>query len=355
MGKTCGSGAPKRYRQKYCRAACQTDSRQFIARKTREWRLEVFMSVQSASRRMAFYAVNIFMDILPYRLHHWRAKQFLRDLEQRPLTAAEKARLSCYNKLDSEFCLSNGVTNDAISSKRTYYYYDLKYYAKCFSPKDKLAYVFGDLTRVPDQPSIVKSRPVAGDNRNSVLMKLDQLRHYDLIRDPIAFKDKKPKAVWRGALNNLKRKTLVALHSGKDYCDVATTIGASNSKTSAVNFLSREEHLRFRYIISIEGRDVATNLKWIMASNSLCIMPAPVYETWFAESMLIPGVHYALVKDDFSDLEDVITYFEANPEKAQAVIANANAYVAQFRNQRREDILSYLVLDKYLRLARPAD
>lgn len=37
--------------------------------------------------------------------------------------------------------------------------------------------------------------------------------------------------------------------------------------------MSVEDQKRYRYIVSLEGYDVATNLKWIMNSNSLCLMP----------------------------------------------------------------------------------
>ncbi|MDE4959522.1 glycosyl transferase family 90, partial [Francisella tularensis subsp. holarctica] len=57
-------------------------------------------------------------------------------------------------------------------------------------------------------------------------------------------------------------------------------------------FLSIQDQIKYKYIVSIEGYDVATNLKWIMNSNSLCFMNKPKYETWFMEGTLIPNHHY---------------------------------------------------------------
>jgi hypothetical protein len=102
-----------------------------------------------------------------------------------------------------------------------------------------------------------------------------------------------------------------------------------------------------RYILSIEGNDVATNLKWIMASESLCVMPRPRYETWFMEGQLVPGVHYAEVRSDFADLEETIAHYERNEDEARAIIENANRHVAQFGDPRTEGLLSLLVLQKY--------
>ena len=314
------------------------------------------MALHNVARRLAYYAINGVLDAMPHRLHQWRKKQFLAELERRPLSQSEQARLDSYNKLECEFTLAKGVSISAISRRRTFYYFDLKHYANCFNQKEKLRYVFGDVTAIPDEPAIVKSRPTYGDNRNSVIMKLDRLRHYDFLRDPYSTAQKRPMAVWRGVMNNVARSALIEGHAGKPYCDVADIGAPRQGKPRKMeNFMSREGQLRFRYIISIEGNDVATNLKWIMASNSLCIMPEPKFETWYAEGMLVPGVHYARVSDDFSDLKNVIDHYEANPKEAEAIIGNAHAYVAQFRDRRREDLLSYLVLEKYLRLARPVN
>ncbi len=66
--------------------------------------------------------------------------------------------------------------------------------------------------------------------------------------------------------------------------------------------MSLYDHLHYRYIMALEGNDVATNLKWIMSSNSIAVMPRPTCETWFMEGRLIPNYHYIEIADDFHDL-----------------------------------------------------
>ncbi|ENT7385234.1 hypothetical protein ACXLUW_000800 [Campylobacter coli] len=39
------------------------------------------------------------------------------------------------------------------------------------------------------------------------------------------------------------------------------------------NFLSKKEQMKYKFIISLEGNDVASNLKWEMNSNSLVLAP----------------------------------------------------------------------------------
>ena len=113
--------------------------------------------------------------------------------------------------------------------------------------------------------------------------------------------------------------------------------------------ISMYDHLNYKFILAIEGYDVATNLKWIMSSNSLAVMPRPTYETWFMEGTLIPGYHYVEIRPDYSDLEERMRYYIEHPDEAEAIIAHAHEYVAQFRDRRREKIISLLVLQNYFR------
>ena len=78
-------------------------------------------------------------------------------------------------------------------------------------------------------------------------------------------------------------------------------------------------------------------------------MPRPKYETWFMEGRLIPNYHYIQIKDDYSDLEERLTYYINHPDEAAAIIEHAHEWVDQFRDSGRETIISLLVLDKYFR------
>ena len=114
--------------------------------------------------------------------------------------------------------------------------------------------------------------------------------------------------------------------------------------------ISLWEHLKYKFVMTLEGNDVASNLKWVMSSNSLAVMPRPKYETWFMEGTLVPGYHYVEIRDDFSDLPEKMAYYAAHPEEAERIAAHAHEYIAQFRNKRRERIISLLVLEKYFRM-----
>jgi hypothetical protein len=97
----------------------------------------------------------------------------------------------------------------------------------------------------------------------------------------------------------------------------------------------------------IEGVDVATNLKWVMSSNSIAVMTKPKIESWFMEKQLIANYHYIEIKDDYSDLEEKLTYYINNLDECLRIIKNANTYVNQFKDSKREKLISLLVLEKY--------
>jgi len=229
---------------------------------------------------------------------------------------------------------------------KSFYYYDMKEHARYFPTSLRLNYEFGDVRTVPDFAMFVKSRPIHKINYNSLIMKLEKFRHFYFPNDVNRFEDKRPVAVWRGGEHNTKRVELMSRYRGHRLCDIGYThVPPSDHRHSA--FLRPTEQMAYKYIISIEGNDVATNLKWILASNSLCIMPAPVYETWFMEGRLQPDEHYVRVADDFEDLEDKILYYERHPAEAREIVRNANRHVAQFLDEPLEQLVSLLVMYKY--------
>ena len=296
--------------------------------------------------RVAYYARNFARDISPQFLFRKRLEPLLKRAAAYDPDYLS-TRVNYYNKLRSGSRLSDGTgaVND-ISFDRSFYYYDLKEHARYFPRHLRFHYLFGDVTIVPDVPCIVKSRPIGEHNRNSAIMKLGKLRHFFIPPDTTSFDDKKPLVVWRGSNNNPKRVELIRHWHGHGLCDIGLT-NVPGDDPRRGSFLNPAEQMAYKYIISIEGFDVATNLKWIMASNSLCLMPDSVYETWFMEGRLEAGRHFVRVADDFADLEDKIHHYEKHPEEAREIIRNANAYVAQFLDAEREQLLSLLVLYKY--------
>lgn len=222
------------------------------------------------------------------------------------------------------------------------YFFDAYEYIRFFPKHLRWAYNPGDVFYLFPVPEITKSRPIAPDdgNRNNILLNLDKVRHFTWIYDPFKWEEKECRILFRGDIRNKPRR-IKFLEMWKDHplCDLAS-----------VGNMSIYEHLRYRYIMSLEGNDVASNLKWVMSSNSVAIMPRPTCETWYMEGELIPNYHYIEIASDYHDLIDRIMYYEAHPEEAKAIIQHAHDWVKQFRNKKRERLISLMVLDKYFNL-----
>jgi len=240
-----------------------------------------------------------------------------------------------------------------ISFEHGVYSLDLMEYTRFFPQDYKIAYMFGDVTSVPAIPSVTKSRPVF-NNDNSVLMKFDKVRHFYFIDKDISYREKKNKLVWRGAVIQPHRvKFMEKFFNKSNLIDV----GDFNKGPNAVNdkwrvpFMSINEQLQYKFILSIEGNDVATSTKWIMSSNSLLFMTKPKFETWLMEGELIPNHHYVLVNDDYSNLEEKINYYIENTDEAEQIIQNANNFIVQFKSSKSEDWLQLKILQRYFKFS----
>ena len=72
-------------------------------------------------------------------------------------------------------------------------------------------------------------------------------------------------------------------------------------------------------MISVEGNDVATNLKWALLSRSVVLMPHPQIETFFGEGLLQPYQHYIPLNVNTSNLVDQIQMCEKRTDKCQSI------------------------------------
>lgn len=261
-------------------------------------------------------------------------------------------RVHYYNKMESSVgrlprLRLGDLSYSATSRNEQLYYIDFMKHAQAFGKDFRVSPLFGDITHVPNMPSLVKSRPISENNANSVVMPLDVLRHFHFPPDALRWEDKRPAAVWRGMLNCQERRArLVALYRESKFHDIAD-IKHPPRMRNPKGWLTIKDQLKYRYVLSLEGNDVATNLKWIMASNSVALSPKLEYETWFMEGLLRPGVHYIQLRNDLTDLDDKIEWCENNPEKVKQIVLNANSWVHRFQNRHIEALTAALVLKKY--------
>lgn len=259
-------------------------------------------------------------------------------------------RVEYYNKLDKHFDASTiKTTLKDLSKPKTpkAYYFDTTEFSQHF-PKDlKISFAFGDINTILDIPSITKSRPILGNHKNNVLLNLDKARHFVRVKDDKKFNQKKDLLIGRAAVTQKHRIDFYNQYFKNPICD----LGQINENGGNSNWIkpkcSIEQHLDYKFILSLEGNDVATNLKWIMSSNSIAVSPPLKMETWYMEGTLKPDEHFIGINENYDNLEDKIQYYLDHEKETKEIITNAKMYRSQFDDKNVEKLTSLLTLKKY--------
>lgn len=232
----------------------------------------------------------------------------------------------------------------------TVYYFDQHDVVRWFPKRLRWNFCPGDVYFTPAVPTVVKSRLLAGDNANAVLLKLDKLRHFMFVKDEKQFREKLNWAIFRGKIRQSRLRTAFLEkffnHPLFDCGVVGRNEGCPDEWMKAKKTI--REHLDYKFVVALEGNDVASNLKWVMSSNSLAVMTRPTCETWFMEGTLRPGYHYVEIAEDFSDAEEKLIHYIEHPEEAEEILRHAHEYVAQFLDEEREELLQLMVMERYL-------
>lgn len=272
--------------------------------------------------------------------------------------ASQRADYSYMRERVDYYCKLNGFTRlpptlptlaEHHPTHPKVYFFDTHEYTRFFPQQYQWGFRPGDVTFVPEVPSIVKSRPLTQDNQNSVVMKLDKIRHFIFLHDSLDYQKKEDRLIFMGKVPGKPIRedfmNRFRLHPMIEAGDVSgdPSIPSEWSKPK----MTLSEHFKYKFILALEGIDVASNLKWVMNSNSIAVMPEPTCESWFMEGRLIPNYHYIRIEEDFSDLEDRLNYYLSHPMEAEQIIQHAHEYTQQFKDKRREKLISLMVLDKY--------
>jgi hypothetical protein len=307
------------------------------------------LSWKHKNNKVVYYANGYLRQLLPGSIIRSELEKKLSRVTDFDADYLSK-RVNYYNRLGDKAELPDSfadLSGFTLDRKNKTYYFDSYEYTRYFDKKLKAAFEFGDVTWVPVQPSIVKSRPVGGDNANSVLLNLDKIRHFTFVNDKKDFRKKKNLLVSRNHVTQPHRIRFLEMYIDHPMCDIGKINKDGGHDELLKEILTFDEQLDNKFILCLEGNDVASNLKWVMSSQSLAVMPRPKYETWFMEGSLIPDYHYVLINEDYSNLEERMEYFITHADEAQAVINNAHDYIRQFRIRSSEDLISLLVLEKY--------
>ncbi len=309
----------------------------------RGWR----STLSGRNPKAPYYVKCALASLVPGAFWRWRREGLLAELERHPL------REELYGRMEYACRLPEGagvetegtgappfaVGEERFPRRKHTYFYDARTVLRYFPEGLRYHLVPGDVTWVPDVPAFVKSRPVAegAANANSVLLRLNQLRHFVRVRDPYSWEEKDGTALFRGAVHlKPKRARLFERYFGAPGFDLGDTSRKTTREEWRAAPLPILAQLRHRYILCIEGNDVASCLKWVFASNSIAVMPRPEYETWFEEGRLEAGVHYVEVRKDYEDLPERLAECEARPDLCKAINRAEQEWAARFTDARTE-------------------
>ena len=184
------------------------------------------------------------------------------------------------------------------------------------------------------------------------------------------WKNKKPTAVFRGAStgcgvtiktnNRLKACYLSAItkpdENGIPYLDCGITkwnlrprkiegeeylktINISKLPFSLANRLSAQEQSQYKYILNIDGHVTAFRLSFELSFGSVILLVKSDWKIWYSD-MLKPYVHYVPVKEDLSDLIEVVKWCRKNDDKCMKIAENAFEFFNKYLS--KQGIFDYL-------------
>ncbi len=296
-------------------------------------------------------------NLLPRSFWNWRRRQLTRNWESRDDADYIRTRRDIYCrlnetvKLPDEKVVNLGDVNERNFQSR--YGLDAFSVLKYFPKQEKVIFCDGDVWENPVYPSLIKCRRLNGENENNaVILNLDSIRHWLDPKDNIPFKNKVPKLFFRGDIyNKPTRIKFFEQWADNPLFDLGDTTRSHPSKWHA-DFVTIPDHFNYQFILALEGFDMASSLQWIMASNCVPVMPKPTVEGWLMHSRLQPGVHYIEIAPDFSDAGEKIDYYVQHPEEAEKIAMESKKWAQQFRNKKREKLISILVVEKYLKFSK---
>ena len=266
----------------------------------------------------------------------------------------EKEEIS-YNKI--QLINNNMLFYDNYNYQIRHYVNDLR---KCFSESNIEKFVvfiaLGDIDIKMNQFCFTKSRPVDLTNNFNILLNLNIPRHWagleDVNRYDIPYNKKNNKIIWRGvSTGKYKRVTFVDKFQNTSNKNIDIKFSSLVQNVPNNNYIlhnmSIKDQLQSKFIISIEGNDVASNLKWILYSNSVVIMPKPTVSSWIMEDTLIPGIHYVEITRDCSDLEEKYNWCLNNLDECKKIADNGKKYIQQFLNINTEKEITKQLIEIY--------
>nr|XP_019013499.1 uncharacterized protein I206_01567 [Kwoniella pini CBS 10737]OCF52280.1 hypothetical protein I206_01567 [Kwoniella pini CBS 10737] len=155
--------------------------------------------------------------------------------------------------------------------------------------------------------------------------------------------------------NQLNKWLDAGLSGAPSQCDQAD--GSCDDMAREINFMGRvrkEDSLKYKYVIDVDGNGWSSRFRRLLSSNNV-VLKSTLFPEWFHE-MLIPWYHYVPIKLDYSDIHDVMAFFNGSPdgiirghdELAKEIARNGFDFVEnRWRLQDMQSFMFLLILEHW--------
>jgi hypothetical protein len=236
----------------------------------------------------------------------------------------------------------------------------------------KVLVATGDVTHGLPVPILCKARNIDAPGLN-VLIPLEYARHFGpalRVSDyDKPFREKRDSLVWRGAFTGPTKTAAFRRGQSREWVfDLAVRTAGNPIINTRISYVPPDrcgdpllehfeqwggesmtiaEQLDHKLLLSVEGNDVASGLKWMMASQSCVLMPEPTVESWFCETFLEPWEHYVPVRHDLGDVEEKVDWCLSHPLETGRIASQGSRFARKFFSATTEDRLFTQVLTWY--------
>jgi len=192
-----------------------------------------------------------------------------------------------------------------------------------------------------------KDPTFCGVAHDMIIWPLNKGRHFvpacDVPQVDIPWQEKISKLVYRG--NNLldvpkqipvemnaakQRRKAVYHHKFSSLVDAKFSDNCKHKDRKqgiCSKLTTKTQILKYKYILSIEGNDISSGLKWMLFSNSVVFLPPLTYESWAMESLLRQFVHYIPVHANMTNLEDMVQWAESHPAEVRDIVVRSTLFI----------------------------
>ncbi len=182
--------------------------------------------------------------------------------------------------------------------------------------------------------------------------KQGNIEDYSKVCESIAKASKKKyiyeKAFWIGFLSHPTRKVLFDKYKSHNKISVNEfniMWGSKHSDNPIINnpellksnYVSLPDHCKYKYLIDMQGMGYSARTKFLMHSQRpILYQDRKLHEYWYWQTK--PFIHYIPIKEDLSNLEQMIDWADHHPNECEMIAKSAYNFA---RNHlRKEDAIS---------------